>query len=78
MEKAGSRQIATSYDLTQYDFAFPAGVPAAEKMRREQEGSQSILIPAKVILSPSKGDFCGYSTGNPLEIILSLSKDVSR
>lgn len=41
VEKAGSRQIATSYDLTQYDFAFPAGVPAAEKMRREQEGSQS-------------------------------------
>lgn len=34
-EKAGSRQIATSYDLSQYDFAFPAGVPAAEKIRRE-------------------------------------------
>jgi len=41
VEKAGSRQIATSYDLSQYDFAFPAGVPAAEKMRREQEGSKS-------------------------------------
>lgn len=34
-EKAGSRQIATSYDLSQYDFAFPAGVPSAEKVRRE-------------------------------------------
>lgn len=34
-EKAGSRQIATSYDLSQYDFAFPAGVPSAEKIRRE-------------------------------------------
>ncbi len=41
VEKAGSRQIATSYDLSEYDFAFPAGVPAAEKMRREQEGSKS-------------------------------------
>jgi hypothetical protein len=41
VEEAGSRQIATSYDLSEYDFAFPAGVPAAEKMRREQEGSQS-------------------------------------
>jgi hypothetical protein len=41
VEKAGSRQIATSYDLSEYDFAFPAGVPAAEKMRREQGGSQS-------------------------------------
>jgi hypothetical protein len=41
VEKAGSRQIATSYDLSQYDFAFPAGVPAAEKMRREQHGSKS-------------------------------------
>jgi hypothetical protein len=41
IEKAGSRQIATSYDLSEYDFAFPAGVPAAEKMRLEQEGSKS-------------------------------------
>lgn len=32
--KAGSRQIATNYDLNEYDFAFPAGVPAAEKIRR--------------------------------------------
>lgn len=36
VEKAGSRQIATSYDLKQYDFVFPAGIPAAEKIRREQ------------------------------------------
>ena len=35
-EKAGSRQIATNYDLDEYDFAFPAGVPAAEKIRRER------------------------------------------
>lgn len=36
VEKAGSRQIATSFDLDQYDFAFPAGVPAAEKIRRDR------------------------------------------
>jgi hypothetical protein len=36
IEKAGSRQIATGYDLTEYDFVFPAGVPAAEKIRIEQ------------------------------------------
>ncbi len=41
VEKAGSRQIATSFDLEQYDFAFPAGVPAAEKIRREQGVSKS-------------------------------------
>ncbi len=40
-EKAGSRQISTSYDLSQYDFAFPAGVPAAEKIRREQKITKS-------------------------------------
>jgi hypothetical protein len=33
--KAGSREIATKFDLKDYDFAFPAGVPAAEKIRRE-------------------------------------------
>jgi hypothetical protein len=36
VQKAGSREIATSFDLSEYDFAFPAGVPAAEKIRREQ------------------------------------------
>lgn len=35
IQKAGSRQIATSYNLCEYDFAFPAGVPAAEKIRQE-------------------------------------------
>lgn len=40
-EVAGSRQIATNFDLKQYDFAFPAGVPAAEKIRREQKISKS-------------------------------------
>jgi hypothetical protein len=36
VDTSGSRQIATSFDLKQYDFAFPAGVPAAEKIRRER------------------------------------------
>lgn len=35
-EKRGSRQIALSPDLKSFDFAFPAGVPSAEKLRREQ------------------------------------------
>lgn len=41
IEKAGSRQIATSFNLDEYDFAFPAGVPAAEKIRRERGISRS-------------------------------------
>lgn len=41
VEKAGSRQIALRQDLKEYDFAFPAGVPAAEKIRREQNVSKS-------------------------------------
>lgn len=41
IEKAGSRQIATSYDLTKYDFVFPAGIPAAEKIRLQQNISKS-------------------------------------
>ena len=41
VEKAGSRQIATSYDLKDYDFAFPAGIAAAEKIRREHNATKS-------------------------------------
>jgi hypothetical protein len=40
-EKAGSRQIATSFNLDEYDFTFPAGVPAAEKIRLERGISKS-------------------------------------
>ncbi len=32
VDTAGSRQIATAVDLSQYGFAFPAGVPAAAKI----------------------------------------------
>jgi hypothetical protein len=35
---AGSRQIALS-DLSQQDFAFPAGVPAAQKIKNDHAGS---------------------------------------
>jgi hypothetical protein len=33
VEPAGSREIATKLDLSHYDFAFPAGVPAAKAIR---------------------------------------------
>ena len=37
VDTAGSRAIATTFNLTGYDFAFPAGVPAAEKIRRDRK-----------------------------------------
>jgi hypothetical protein len=37
VDTAGSRQIATSVDLTKYDFAFPAGVPAGQKIRSDHK-----------------------------------------
>jgi hypothetical protein len=39
---AGSRQIAGA-DLTKEDFGFPAGVPAAEKIRRDHAGSKAYV-----------------------------------
>jgi hypothetical protein len=33
VESAGSREIATKFDLSKYDFAFPAGVPAAQQIK---------------------------------------------
>jgi hypothetical protein len=39
---AGSRQIARS-DLSAQDFAFPAGVPAAEKIRLDHAGSKAFV-----------------------------------
>src|SRR5262249_33767444 len=40
VEKAGSREIA-GFDLKKYDFAFPGGMPAAEKIRREAHVNKS-------------------------------------
>lgn len=34
VDTAGSRQIASSVDLSAYDFAFPSSAPAAEKIRK--------------------------------------------
>ena len=39
---AGSRQIANR-DLSGIDFAFPAGVPAAEKIRQDHSGSKAFV-----------------------------------
>lgn len=41
VQKAGSREIATDYDLSQYDFVFPAGIPAAQKIQQEHNVSTS-------------------------------------
>jgi len=41
IEKAGSREIATKLSDGDYDFAFPAGVPSAEKIQREQAGRKA-------------------------------------
>ncbi len=40
-QKAGSRQIGTSFNPADYDFAFPAGLPAAELIRRQYPQSKS-------------------------------------
>src|SRR4030088_2101679 len=37
VDVAGSRQIATSVDLSKYDFAFPAGVPQATKIKNDHK-----------------------------------------
>jgi hypothetical protein len=37
VDTAGSREIATTVDLSKYDFAFPSGVPAADKIRRDHK-----------------------------------------
>lgn len=39
--KAGSRQIGTSFNLGEYDFAFPAGLPAAELILRNYKQGKS-------------------------------------
>lgn len=43
-EKAGSRQIATGFDLKKYDFAFPAGQPAADKIL-QSVGKKPSFVP---------------------------------
>jgi hypothetical protein len=40
-DKAGSRTIATTPDLSKYDFVFPAGVPAATKLRQDHKSAKA-------------------------------------
>ncbi|MBV2120336.1 MAG: hypothetical protein KUF74_02665 [Candidatus Thiodiazotropha sp. (ex Ctena orbiculata)] len=44
VKKSGSREIATRHDLNNWDFAFPAGVPAAEKISRENQARKSYQV----------------------------------
>ncbi|WP_449066041.1 hypothetical protein [Planomonospora algeriensis] len=40
VETAGSRQIATEFDLDGYAFAFPSSLPAAEKIRKDRKAAR--------------------------------------
>ncbi len=40
-DKAGSRTIATTPDLSPYDFVFPSGVPAATKLRQDHKSAKA-------------------------------------
>jgi hypothetical protein len=40
-DKAGSRSIATTLDVSKYDFVFPSGVPAATKLRQDHPKATS-------------------------------------
>ena len=48
VEPAGSREIATKFDLTKYDFAFPAGLPAAQQIKNRFKA----LPPYSVFYTP--------------------------
>ena len=43
VDTAGSRQIATSVDLSRYDFAFPAGQPAALKIQQDHHAKTTYV-----------------------------------
>jgi hypothetical protein len=43
VDTAGSRQIATSVDLSRYDFAFPAGEPAALKIQKDHHATATYI-----------------------------------
>jgi hypothetical protein len=49
VEAAGSREIATKFDLSKYDFAFPAGVPAAQQIKLKQKPG---FAPYSVFFTP--------------------------
>jgi hypothetical protein len=41
VQKAGSREIATSFNPNEFDFVFPAGIPAAQKIQQEHNVTSS-------------------------------------
>jgi hypothetical protein len=43
VDTAGSRQIATTVDLSKYDFAFPAGQPAALKIQQDHKAKATYV-----------------------------------
>lgn len=43
VDTAGSRQIATSVDLSKYDFAFPAGQPAGIKIQQDHHAKTTYI-----------------------------------
>ena len=43
IDTAGSREIATTVDLSRYDFAFPSGVPAAAKIKAERKATATYI-----------------------------------
>ena len=43
VDTAGSRQIATSVDLSKYDFAFPAGEPAGIKIQQDRHAKANYV-----------------------------------
>ncbi len=43
VDSAGSREIASTVDLSKYDFAFPAGVPAAQRIKTDRHASATYV-----------------------------------
>lgn len=43
VDTAGSRAIATTVDLSHYDFAFPAGVPAGQKIKTDKKAAATYV-----------------------------------
>src|SRR5262249_51346467 len=66
VEPAGSREIATKYDLTKYDFAFPAGVPSAQAIKQRYKPA---FPPYSVFYTPM-----AIATFAPIPKILSANK----
>ena len=44
VDTAGSRSIATTVDLSKYDFAFPSGVPAAAQLKTKSGASTTYTV----------------------------------